>query len=86
MTETTQAPGALGSFQRQTPSQKPKLNRSEILNRAMEACQEDNSTGICLACGADADGVEPDARKYECEVCGQATVYGCEEIVVRLDK
>lgn len=42
----------------------------------------DHTTGRCLACRAEADGVEPDACEYECEGCGEAQVYGCEELLV----
>ena len=42
---------------------------------------EDNG-GYCLSCGQDACGVEPDARKYECEVCGEPKVYGLEELLM----
>ncbi len=42
---------------------------------------EDNS-GFCLACGTEADGVEPDARKYKCESCGEPKVYGLEELLL----
>lgn len=38
--------------------------------------------GVCLACGEDADGCEPDARAYECESCERRTVYGAEEILL----
>ncbi len=45
--------------------------------------------GFCLACGSEASGVEPDARKYECESCGAHKVYGIEELLmmdlVRID-
>lgn len=37
--------------------------------------------GICLACGADADGCEPDATNYTCEVCGEKEVFGAEEVM-----
>ena len=40
------------------------------------------SEGFCLACGEVAEGVEPDARKYECEDCGAAKVYGGEELAL----
>jgi len=42
----------------------------------------DDSLGFCLACGVEAGGVEPDARKYICEACGAAKVYGLEELAV----
>lgn len=38
--------------------------------------------GWCLACGAEKDGCEPDARKYECDECGLRHVYGAEELVI----
>jgi hypothetical protein len=42
----------------------------------------ENSEGICLACEAVADGVEPDARQYKCGSCGALEVYGVEELVM----
>jgi DNA-directed RNA polymerase subunit RPC12/RpoP len=39
--------------------------------------------GLCIACGAEAEGVEPDAHHYECEACGERRVYGLEELIVR---
>lgn len=38
--------------------------------------------GRCLACEAEAFGVEPDARKYKCEECGENKVYGMEELLI----
>lgn len=38
--------------------------------------------GFCIACGAERDGCEPDARKYPCEECGRDEVYGAEEIMI----
>jgi hypothetical protein len=37
-------------------------------------------TGICLECGADREGCEPDAEDYECYACGEFTVSGAETI------
>jgi len=51
------------------------------LDQIMEACEEGN-TGFCLACGAQAYGVEPDARRYTCEECGAKKVYGAEELLI----
>lgn len=48
----------------------------------MEAAQAHDNLGFCLACGAEAHGVEPDARGYECEACGAAKVFGAEEILL----
>ena len=38
--------------------------------------------GFCLACGAQHDNCEPDARGYECEDCSKRQVYGAEEILL----
>ena len=40
---------------------------------------QDETMGLCLACGEEAYGVEPDARCYECECCGQRAVFGLEQ-------
>ena len=32
-----------------------------------------DTTGFCVACGAEVLGVEPDARQYACEGCGEET-------------
>jgi NADH pyrophosphatase NudC (nudix superfamily) len=40
-----------------------------------------DNIGFCRACGKKANGVEPDARKYECSKCGKLEVYGAEELL-----
>lgn len=42
----------------------------------------ENGGGFCLACGAEHDCVEPDARKYHCTDCGAHKVYGAEELIL----
>lgn len=42
----------------------------------------DGTTGICLYCGAERDGVEPDAERYPCPACGYNWVFGIEQIVL----
>jgi exosome complex RNA-binding protein Csl4 len=39
-------------------------------------------TGICANCGKIHSQVEPDASQYECENCGEYTVFGCENILI----
>jgi len=43
---------------------------------------QESSGGFCLACKEHAYGIEPDARKYTCESCGEAEVYGIEELLI----
>ena len=52
------------------------------VDQIMEAIESGENMGFCLACGAEAYGVEPDARKYECEACGAKKVYGAEELLI----
>jgi hypothetical protein len=51
---------------------RPSLAEDEMLEEG----------GFCLACGLEACGVEPDARKYRCEACGARKVYGLEELAL----
>ena len=48
----------------------------------IELVEADNNEGICMNCGEIAECVEPDARKYECEACGQHKVYGAQEALL----
>jgi hypothetical protein len=52
---------------------------SITLARIIELVETDDFIGICGACGAEAMGVEPDARKYPCESCDAERVYGAQE-------
>lgn len=52
------------------------------LSQLTEAIDAGDSLGFCLRCGEMAAGVEPDARRYECESCGARAVYGAEEILL----
>ena len=69
------------------PPRKPR-HPLVTTERIMEMCERRmtslDNPGICFACGAEADGVEPDARRYECEACGEHRVYGCEEAALML--
>ncbi len=52
------------------------------LDQVMAAIEADNNLGFCLACGEEAWGVEPDARKYHCSNCSEWQVYGAEECLI----
>jgi hypothetical protein len=51
------------------------------MDQIMEAVEADDNIGICIGCGAEQYGVEPDARKYDCEDCGKPKVYGAQELL-----
>ena len=61
-----------------------KIHPTLTNERILDAAQEDDSTGFCVACGADAYSVEPDARMYKCEECGERAVYGAEELILSI--
>lgn len=65
-----------------------KLHPSLTIFRVEDAVERRMSSldnpGFCIACGADADGCEPDAREYECEACGEAAVYGADELLMEI--
>jgi hypothetical protein len=60
------------------PAAKPKVTLDQI----MAAIGSGGYIGFCLACGFEQEGVEPDARKYVCESCGEKKVYGAEELLI----
>jgi hypothetical protein len=68
-----------------TMLKRKEWHRSITAERITEAVERRMSSldnpGLCIACGADADGCEPDARRYECECCGERHVYGAEELM-----
>lgn len=44
---------------------------------------DDDCCGLCIRCGeVTVGGVEPDARKYECEACEENGVYGAQELLM----
>jgi hypothetical protein len=41
-----------------------------------------DNPGICLRCGEEAEGCEPDAENYTCESCGEKQVYGAQQALI----
>jgi hypothetical protein len=56
--------------------------RQLTVERIIEAVQLDECIGFCIECGAEKFGVEPDARGYKCESCGEMSVFGAEELLL----
>ena len=65
-----------------------RLHPDVTFARVVEAVERHRTglddPGFCIRCGAEADSVEPDARRYECETCGEPGVCGVEELLMRL--
>lgn len=63
-----------------------KMHKSITPELIMRNVERRNLTldnpGICIACGNEQDGCEPDARNYECEACGERKVFGAEELLL----
>ena len=59
----------------------PSITEERITDAGIASTFGLAQTGICVACGSDQDGVEPDARAYKCESCGQRAVYGAQELL-----
>ena len=62
----------------------PSITADRVLDAVERRMTSLDNPGFCLACGNEAMGVEPDARKYECEACGEHQVYGADELLVRM--
>lgn len=54
------------------------------LEAVMEAVEATEYIGFCVDCGAQHDGIEPDARRYTCEECEAPKVYGAEELLLMM--
>lgn len=56
------------------------LTRDQVIS----AARRDDYTGLCTACGDESTGIEPDARRCKCDNCGEYSVFGAEELVMRI--
>jgi hypothetical protein len=60
----------------------PSVNEAMVLRNVERRNLTLDNPGICIACGNEQDGCEPDARRYECEACGERKVFGAEELLI----
>ena len=64
----------------------PSITEDMILAAAEESMVGMSDGGFCNACGNEVTyGVEPDARDYECEACGERAVHGACEYLLELE-
>lgn len=56
--------------------------------RICEAVERHNTSldnpGVCISCGHDQEGCEPDMERGECESCGAPCVYGAEQLLIMI--
>lgn len=60
----------------------PNVHPDVTFSRLEEAILASEEMGFCIACGAERDGVEPDAEKYRCDECGTSSVYGADQLIL----
>lgn len=64
------------------------MHKSITIDRVIAVLEAAQGTlldpGFCHACGAEAGGVEPDAREYPCEECPEDAVFGAEETLLEI--
>ncbi|MBM84699.1 MAG: hypothetical protein CMM47_01580 [Rhodospirillaceae bacterium] len=58
--------------------------RETIFQLAKDSLFGGTDDGICMTCGNVQSGVEPDARGYTCESCGESAVQGAEWAILSL--
>ena len=54
------------------------------MNFTLEQIEEaiESQNGFCIACGAERECCEPDARNYPCDECDERKVFGAEELII----
>lgn len=62
----------------------PSLTNERIRKAAERSAFSLDNPGLCIDCGHEQDGCEPDARRYKCESCGKRAVYGAEELCIMI--
>lgn len=65
-----------------------KMHKSLTLDVLMDGADRStfglDNVGFCVSCGEEAEGCEPDARRYKCESCGEMKVYGASELLMHV--
>jgi hypothetical protein len=62
----------------------PSVTEKRLERLYMEEDANEANLGICIQCGAERFGVEPDAERYRCERCKLPGVYGIETLMLLL--
>lgn len=59
----------------------PSITSARIIDAIQRRARTLDNPGFCISCGAESNSCEPDARNYECESCGDSSVFGAEELL-----
>lgn len=58
------------------------ITEDRVIGLAMHRMNTLDNPGLCLSCGCEDDGCEPDAEWYKCQACDERHVFGAEQIVI----
>ena len=64
------------------PKLHPSITPDRIAVLADRTLTTLDDPGLCAACGAEAEGIEPDAANVVCDGCGRPAVCGIELIAI----
>ena len=65
-----------------SPHNRVHIRRDMVtVEQVLAAVESDEQIGFCTECGDETGPVEPDARGYRCDSCGEYSVYGAEELL-----
>jgi hypothetical protein len=62
----------------------PSVTLERVRAAVERAALSLDNPGFCAACGADADGCEPDMLNGPCEACGELAVWGASELLFHM--
>ena len=62
----------------------PSLTAARVLDAVDLQHSSLENPGFCIRCGAEHQGLEPDARRRPCDQCGSNSVYGAEELLIMI--
>ena len=57
------------------------ISTEQVLEATRQYLFGMGNPGFCVECGAEHDGIEPDAEDYVCESCGSPAVWGAEQLL-----
>lgn len=61
----------------------PSITAERVCDAVERRMTSLDNPGFCVLCGEEAEGCEPDARKYPCDHCGARAVYGADDLLFR---
>jgi hypothetical protein len=62
----------------------PSITEDRIIEAVERQMTSLDDPGLCIECGEEQGGCEPDARRCKCQACGKRGVYGAQELLLRM--